>query len=69
MTKTLHLQFTEDEAARLERVAKMRNENKISVLAKRVLMDYVGRSELMQRGHFPQRPHPSEFRRKEGKRG
>ena len=51
--KSLQIDFTPEEAARLERIAEMRNENKISVLAKRILMDYVRRNELQQTRPLP----------------
>ena len=61
--KELRLQFSDEEARRLERAAKAGKAESLSTFARACrLWSSVIYSERDKAGHYPQRPHPSAFR-------
>lgn len=66
--KTLKIEFSDDDARRLERVSQAGQEESISAFARVAIMERVIYAERGANGHYPQRPHPSAFRRQKGER-
>ena len=60
--KELRLQFTDEEAARIERVAKASQAKSLSAFARRAVLDRVIEQEPPVNGHYPKRPHPRGYR-------
>ena len=61
--KDLKLQFSDEEARRLERAAKAGKADSLTAFARAAVLDRIIYSERDKAGHYPQRPHPSAFRR------
>ena len=62
MGRTLQIEFSDEEARRLERAAKAAKAASLSAFARRAVLDRIIYSERDKAGHYPQRPHPSAFR-------
>ena len=60
--QTLRLEFTPQEARRLERAAVKSDAGSLSELAKRAILQYLAFDERQNQGHFPP-PAPSAHRR------
>ena len=65
MGRTLKIEFSDEEARRLERAAKAGNAASLSAFARGAVLDRIIYSERDKAGHYPQRPHPSAFRLQE----
>ena len=63
--KTLQIEFSDDDARRLERAAQAGKAESLSTFARDAIMEKVIYNERGANGHFPNRPHPSAFRRQE----
>ena len=62
MGRTLKIEFSDEEARRLERAAKAGRADSLSTFARGAIMERVIYAERGANGHYPQRPHPSAFR-------
>ena len=66
--KELRLQFTDEEAERIERVAKASQAKSLSEFARRAVLDRVIDQEPAANGHYPKRPYPRGYRGQESDR-